>query len=177
MADKAASNGSDKAQDASQVKLKVLGQFIRDMSFENIVAQKNISSDGAPEINVQVSLDGKKRSDDDQYEVNCKFKITAKNKNAEVTLFLMELDYGGIFQIENVPKDQIHPFLMIECPRMLFPFARRIVHDIIRDGGFPALNLDTIDWLALYRQNLAHQNEIAKAAKAAKAAKPAAAES
>ena len=174
MADKAASNGSDKAQDASQVKLKVLGQFIRDMSFENIVAQKNISSDGAPEINVQVSLDGKKRSDDDQYEVNCKFKITAKNKNAEVTLFLMELDYGGIFQIENVPKDQIHPFLMIECPRMLFPFARRIVHDIIRDGGFPALNLDTIDWLALYRQNLAHQNEIAKAAKAAK---PAAAES
>ncbi len=167
MADKAASNGSDKGKDAAQVKLKVLGQFIRDMSFENIVAQKNISGDGTPEINVQVSLDGKKRPDDDQFEVNCKFKITAKNKGTDVTLFLMELDYGGIFQIENVPKEQIHPFLMIECPRMLFPFARRIVHDVIRDGGFPPLNLDTIDWVALYRQNLARQNEIAKAAKSA----------
>ena len=74
----------------------------------------------------------------------------------------MELEYGGIFHIENVPQDQMHPFLMIECPRMLFPFARRIVHDVIRDGGFPPLNLDNIDWMNLYRQNLAQQAEAAK---------------
>ena len=176
MADKAVSNGSGKAKDgsgkakdANPITFKVLGQFIRDMSFENFVAQKSISGDVTPDISVQVSLDGKKRADDNQYEVNCKFKITAKNKDTENTLFLMELDYGGIFQIENVPNEQIHPFLMIECPRMLFPFARRIVHDVIRDGGFPPLNLDTIDWVALYRQNLARQTEIAKAAKSAMA--------
>jgi preprotein translocase subunit SecB len=65
--------------------------------------------------------------------------------------FLLELDYGGIFKIENIPDDQLHPFLMIECPRMLFPFVRRVIHDITRDGGYPPLNLDTIDFMAMYR--------------------------
>jgi len=64
----------------------------------------------------------------------------------------LELDYSGLFQIENVPDDQLHPFLLIECPRMLFPFLRRIVSDITRDGGFPPLNLENIDFLKLYRQ-------------------------
>jgi len=163
MAKKAKENGSAEVKTPSQVEMKILGQFIRDMSFENIVAQKGIAGDMTPDVNVQVSLDGKKRPTDHQYEVLCKFQITAKNKGTEETLFLMELDYGGIFQIQNVPDEQMHPFLMIECPRMIFPFARRIVHDIIRDGGFPPLNLDNIDWLALYRQNLARQQ--AEAAK------------
>lgn len=163
MAAKAKKNGSAEAKAPPQVEMKVLGQFIRDMSFENIVAQKGIAGDMTPDVNVQVSLDGKKRPTEHQYEVLCKFQITAKNKGTEDTLFLMELDYGGIFQIQNVPTEQMHPFLMIECPRMIFPFARRIVHDIIRDGGFPPLNLDNIDWMALYRQNLARQQ--AEAAK------------
>lgn len=163
MAKKAKENGSAEVKTPSQVEMKILGQFIRDMSFENIVAQKGIAGDMTPDVNVQVSLDGKKRPTEHQYEVLCKFQITAKNKGTEDTLFLMELDYGGIFQIQNVPDEQMHPFLMIECPRMIFPFARRIVHDIIRDGGFPPLNLDNIDWLALYRQNLARQQ--AEAAK------------
>ncbi len=162
MADKGENNGADKAQAPAQVQMKVLGQFIRDLSFENIVAIKGITGDVTPDINVQVSLDGKKRPDDNQFEVSCKFKITANNKGTEDTLFLLELEYGGIFHIENVPTEQLHPFLMIECPRLLFPFARRIVHDIIRDGGFPPLNLDTIDWVALYRQNLERQAELAK---------------
>ena len=66
----------------------------------------------------------------------------------------MELEYGGIFQISNVPEEQMHPFLLIECPRMTFPFVRRIVSDCTRDGGFPPLNLDNIDFVALYRHNL-----------------------
>ncbi len=166
MADEAETNGAAKPETAPQVQLKVIGQFIRDMSFENIVAQKGIAGDVTPDVNVQISLDGKKRGVDNQYEVVTKFQVTAKNKGTEDTLFVMELDYGGIFHIENVPDEQLHPFLMIECPRMIFPFARRIVHDVIRDGGFPPLNLDTIDWVALYRQNLARQAEAAKAADA-----------
>lgn len=155
-------NGAAAPAAAPQVQMKILGQFIRDMSFENIVSQKGLTGDMTPDVNVQVSLDAKKRPTDDQFEVISKYTVTAKNKGTEDTLFLMELEYGGIFHIENVPDDQMHPFLMIECPRMLFPFARRIVHDIIRDGGFPPLNLDNIDWIALYRQNLARQAETAK---------------
>ena len=164
MADKKA-EGNGAAEQAPQVQMKILGQFIRDMSFENVVAQKGTAGDVTPDVNVQVSLDGKKRPTDNQYEVVSKYTISAKNKGTEDTMFLMELEYGGIFHIENVPEDQLHPFLMIECPRMLFPFARRIVHDVIRDGGFPPLNLDNIDWVTLYRQNLARAAEAAKAEK------------
>ena len=165
MAEKTEGNGAA-AADAPQVKMQILGQFIRDMSFENIVAQKGIGGDATPDVNVAVSLDAKKRPTDHQYEVVSKYKVTAKNKGTEDTLFLMELDYGGIFHIENVPDEQMHPFLMIECPRLLFPFARQIVHNVIRDGGFPPLNLDSIDWVNLYRQNLARQAEAQKTAKA-----------
>jgi preprotein translocase subunit SecB len=155
-------NGAAEVKEPAQLKMQVLGQFIRDMSFENVVAQKSITGDLTPDINVQVSLDGKKRTADHQFEVVSKYTITAKNKEGTDTLFLLELEYGGIFHIENIPDEQLHPFLMIECPRLLFPFARRIVHDVIRDGGFPPLNLDTIDWVNLYRQNLARQKELAE---------------
>ena len=135
-------------------KMQILGQFIRDMSFENIVAQKGIQGDVQPDIQVQVNLDAKKRPVDKQFEVVLKLNITSKNKADEVALFLLELEYGGIFQIDNVPDEQLHPFLLIECPRMLFPFVRRIVSDVTRDGGFPPLNLDTIDFIALYRAEI-----------------------
>ena len=162
MTEKTEGNGA--AAEAPQVRMQILGQFIRDLSFENIVAQKGIASDATPDVNVGVSLDAKKRPTDNQYEVVSKFKVTAKAKDGDATLFIMELDYGGIFLIENVPNEQLHPFLMIECPRLLFPFARQIIHTVIREGGFPPLNLDNIDWLALYRQNLAQQQAQAKAA-------------
>ena len=74
-------------------------------------------------------------------------------------LFVLELDYGGVFQIENIPDDQLHPYLLIECPRMLFPFLRRIVSDITRDGGFPPLNLENIDFLKLYRQEIERRKQ------------------
>ena len=74
----------------------------------------------------------------------------------------MELEYGGVFQIENIPEQQLHPFLMIECPRMLFPFLRRIVSDITRDGGFPPVNLDNIDFVALYRNELMRRQAAAQ---------------
>lgn len=152
------------AQEPKQAaKMQILTQFIKDMSFENIVAQKGVAGDAVPEVNVQVSLDAKKRAAENQYEVTSKYNISSTVKGGDATMFLLELEYTGIFNIENVPAEQMHPFLLIECPRMLFPFARRIVHDVIRDGGFPPLNLDNVDWVALYRQNLQRQAEAAKA--------------
>lgn len=143
---------------AAQPKMQVLGQFIRDLSFENVVSSKPIQGEVVPDIQVQVSLDGRKRTVANQYEVICKLKITAKNKNTPDMLYVMELEYGGIFLIEGVPEEQLHPYLLIECPRMLFPFLRRIVSDITRDGGFVPLNLDNIDFLGLYRQELARRS-------------------
>ena len=140
---------------APQIKMSVLAQYVRDMSFENMVAQKGITGgDVQPDIQVAVSLDARKRAQDHQFDIVTKFKVTSKNKVNGDTLFLMELDYGGIFHVEGVPEDQLHPFLLIECPRLLFPFVRRIISDVTRDGGFPPLNIDTVDFLALYRTEL-----------------------
>ncbi len=154
---------------APQIKMQVLTQYIRDMSFENMVAQKGLTGgEVQPDIAVAVSLDARKRPTDHQYDVITKFKITSKNKTNDEMLFLLELDYGGVFHIEGVAEDQLHPFLLIECPRLLFPFVRRIISDITRDGGFPPLNIDNVDFLNLYRQEIARRNQ----AQAAPAAQP-----
>ena len=146
------------------VKMQVLAQFVRDLSFENGVAQRGLQdSDVQPDTQVSVSLDARKRAADHQYEVITKFRITSKNKAKDETLFLIELDYAGVFHVENVPEDQLHPFLLIECPRLLFPFVRRIISDVTRDGGFPPLNIDMVDFLALYRSELARRMEAQKA--------------
>tara|TARA_B110000967_G_scaffold49672_1_gene50667 strand:- start:351 stop:863 length:513 start_codon:yes stop_codon:yes gene_type:complete len=136
------------------LKMQVLAQYIRDMSFENILAQKGISGDVQPDISIQVNIDAKKRTLENQYEVIIKAEIASKTKEKAEPMFLLELEYGGIFHIENIPDDQLHPYLMIECPRMLFPFLRRIVSDVTRDGGFPPLNLDSIDFMQLYRNEV-----------------------
>lgn len=153
------------AEDAApQVKMSVLAQYVRDMSFENVVAMKGISgAEVQPDIQVGVSLDARKRAQDNQYDVVTKFKITSTNKTNNEPLFLMELDYGGVFLVEGVPEDQLHPFLLIECPRLLFPFVRRIISDVTRDAGFPPLNIDTVDFLALYRQEVARRAQTAQA--------------
>ena len=167
MADEAAKteNGAAPAQ-PPQVQMRVLGQFIRDLSFENALAVKGIEGEVKPEINIEVSLDAKKRPIDNQYEVISKYKVTSKNQGGGEPLFLLEMEYGAIFHIENVPEEQLHPFLMIECPRMVFPFVRRIVSDVTRDGGFPPLNMDTVDFLALYRQEVARRAAAEKEGKA-----------
>ncbi len=156
--------GNGAAADAApQIKMQVMAQFVRDMSFENLVAQKGLSgAEVTPDIQVAVSLDARKRPADNQYEVINKFKITSKNKNNGDTLFLMELEYAGIFFLDGLAEANLHPFLLIECPRLLFPFIRRIISDVTRDGGFPPLNIDAVDYLALYRQELARRAEADK---------------
>ena len=142
---------------APKIAQRVVAQYIRDMSFENVLAQKGLQGEVQPEIAVQVNLDARKRGADNQFEVITKLNITSKSKTAGETLFVLELEYAGVFQIDGVPEDQMHPYLLIECPRITFPFVRRIVSDITRDGGFPPLNLETIDFLALYRNELARR--------------------
>jgi preprotein translocase subunit SecB len=153
-----ASNGA--AEAAATPRLQILTQFIRDMSFENIAVQKGIAAEGKPDIKVQVNLDAKQRGED-RYEVAIKLNANATIQDSPV--FLLELDYAGLFVLQNVPKEQLHPFLMIECPRQMFPYLRRIVGDVTRDGGYPPLNLEPIDFVGLYRANLARQVEQAKA--------------
>lgn len=154
------SNGAESGSNGAEPKaggaprLQVLSQFIRDMSFENIAMQKGIPASGKPDIKVQVNLDAQKKADD-QYEVALKIKVDSKMDSAQV--FLLELDYAGRFLIQNVPDNQLHPLLMIECPRLIFPYLRRIVGDITRDGGYPPMNLETIDFLALYRAEIERQ--------------------
>ncbi len=151
-------NGAADQAAAPQVRMQVLAQFVRDMSFENMVARKGItSSEVQPDIQVGVSLDARKRGQDNQYDVISKYKVTSKNKANGEALFILEVEYGGIFHVEGVPEEQLHPFLLIECPRLLFPFVRRIISDVTRDGGFPPLNIDTVDFLALYRQEIARR--------------------
>lgn len=146
------------AQGQPQIRMQVLAQFIRDMSFENMVAKKGMSSgEVQPDIQVAVSLDARKRPVDHQYDVISKYRCTSKNKANGETLFLLEVEYGAIFHVEGVPDEQLHPFLLIECPRLVFPFVRRIISDVTRDGGFPPLNIDTVDFVALYRQELARR--------------------
>ena len=140
------------------VKFQVLAQFVRDLSFENAVVRGNgMLPPGQPDVQVQVTLDARKRESDGHYEVISKYRVESKVKESGQTLYLVELEYGGIFLIEGLPQDQLHPFLLIECPRIVFPFARRIISDVTRDGGFPPLNLDMIDFMGMYRQQLIRQ--------------------
>lgn len=132
-------------------RVQVLNQYIRDLSFENLAMQKGKVPEGQTTFAVQISLDAKKLGDN-HYEVINKLKVTAKV--AEEDIFILELDYAGRFNIENVLDEQLHPFLMVECPRMIFPYLRRVVGDITRDGGYPPLNLDNIDFVALYRNEI-----------------------
>ena len=148
-------------------RMQILAQYVRELSFENIVAQRGLNgAEVTPEVSVQVSLDARKRSTEHQYEVICKFRVGSKNTADDANLFMCELDYGGVFHVEGVPEDQLHPFLMIECPRMLFPFIRRIISDTARDGGFPPVNLAPVDFVALYRQEIARRAQAERPADA-----------
>jgi preprotein translocase subunit SecB len=164
MAENDANEAAQAQQQPPQVQMNVLGQFVRDLSFENVMAQKGGAGDVQPDVSVQVNLDAKKRQVENQYEVMIKLNVESKAKEGTDVLFVLEIDYVGIFNITGVPEDQLHPFLLIECPRMLFPFMRRIVSDVTRDGGFPPLNLDNIDFVAIYRNELARRQQAAAAA-------------
>jgi len=149
------SREKEEKQALSQPQVKIINQFIKDLSFENIAAQKGLTSKTlSPEIKVSVNLEAKKRPVENQYDVIIKTNISSETKSNKEMLFILEIYYGGIFQITNIPDDQLHPYLLIECPRILFPYLRRIISDITRDGGYPPINLDQIDFLSMYKAEL-----------------------
>jgi preprotein translocase subunit SecB len=139
------------AQQGQAVQLNVLAQYIKDLSFENPNAPGSLQqAQQQPNINIQINVGANNLSATD-FEVS--IKIDGKAETDKV-LFSFELVYAGVFRIQGVPQESLHPFVMIECPRLLFPFAREVVANAVRNGGFPPLLLDPIDFVALYRQNV-----------------------
>lgn len=130
--------------------LNVLAQYTKDLSFESPNAPNFALPPGqAPSLNVQINVNAKPMSETD---FAVELSIEGKAEFDKKVLFAIELVYGGVFRIQNVPQESMHPVVLIECPRLLFPFARQIVADTVRDGGFPPLMLDPVDFAALYRQ-------------------------
>lgn len=159
-ADAPEAGAAPQADAPAQPNLRIVAHFVRDLSFENVAAQEGTAIQGTPEINVTVNLDAAAAGEN---RFSVAMKVNAKAVVEDKTRFLVELDYVGIFEITNVPQEHIHPFLFIECPRQILPYARRVVSDVTRDGGYPPLMLDNVDFAALYRQKLA-QLQAAQAA-------------
>ncbi len=137
----------------AQAGIRVLGQYIKDLSFENPAAPQSLApSETTPNLSVNVNVNVHPLSGND-YEVE--LKLEADAKRGEQQMFLAEVTYAGVFQIQNTPQEHLHPILLIECPRLLFPFARQILADATRQGGFPPLMVDPVDFVALYRQRAA----------------------
>jgi preprotein translocase subunit SecB len=132
--------------------LNVLTQYTKDFSFENPNAPRSLTPpQQQPAINIQINVNVKGLAEN-EYEVE--LKIEGKADSGGNVLFGFDLTYAGVFRIQNVAQENMHPLVMIECPRLLFPFAREIVATAVRDGGFPPLLIDPIDFVALYRQKM-----------------------
>ncbi len=134
----------------------IVSQYIKDLSFENPNAPQSVDNPNYPNVNVNVAVQAN-NAIDETYEVD--LKITAEAKDEDKLAFILELVYGGLFRVLNIPKDQIQPVLLVECPRLIFPFARRIVADVTGDGGFPPLQLNPMDFMALYREKIAEKKK------------------
>lgn len=153
MADQPAPNGNGgAAPEEAAPTLNALAQYTKDLSFENPNAPRSLQpQESGPQIGIQVNVNANQLAEAD-FEVELSLQGDAK-VGTEV-LFAFELTYAGIFRVQGVPADQLHPVVMIECPRLLFPFARQIVADAVRGGGFPPLYVDPIDFVGLYRQKM-----------------------
>ncbi len=147
MADETAANSEALAPSFSLV-----GQYIRDMSFENPGAPGSIML-GGPNPNFQVGINvGVKKQTDDIYAVE--ITLNAKADREKNVLFNVELIYGGVFRMKNIPEKDLAPLLLVECPRLIFPFARQVLATITQQGGFPPLMMEPVDFQAIYLQNL-----------------------
>ena len=144
----------------------LLTQYVKDLSFENPNAPAVYQWQSQPRIDVQFNI-ASQNVGDELYEVS--LKVDVKAQSDEGAAFQVELLYAGLFAIRNVPEEQLHPFLFAEAPRLLFPYARRVVADAIRDGNFTSLMLEPIDFGALYMQQAQQQAELAEAQPAGEA--------
>ncbi len=132
--------------------LQIVAQYIKDLSFENPGAPNGLTQ--RPQIEFSMDLQSR-RLDAEHFEIEMKFRVNATAEGR--ALFLIELNYAGLFRIVNIPDEAIQQILGIQAPHMLFPFARRIIADMARDGGMPPLMIEPIDFVALYQARLAQQ--------------------
>jgi preprotein translocase subunit SecB len=149
--------GSDRSQQPTLPQIKVLGQYVKDFSFENPNAPRSLApSENQPAINIAINV-GVQQLGQSEFEVS--LKLEGKAENSGTVLFAFDLTFGGMFRLQNVPQEHLQPLLLIECPRLLFPFAREIIATAVRNGGFAPLLLDPVDFVALYQQRLAQAGE------------------
>lgn len=143
-----------------QPAMRILGQYLKDLSFENPNAPQSLSPQKTqPDINIAVNVNAKGLAGSDyEVELHLDAKATMEGK----IIFAAELLYAGAFRLENFPQNMLHPAILIECPRMLFPFARQILADATRNGGFPPLMLDPIDFAGMYQKRIQQQQPSAK---------------
>ena len=135
--------------------LSILAQYTKDLSFENPGAPRSLQArENAPDININVNVNANPLSDEDFDVV---LTLNAEAKDGERVLFHTELVYGGVFRVTGFPQEHMLPLLFIECPRLLFPFARQIIADVTRNGGFPPLMIDPIDFAQMFTQRMAEE--------------------
>ena len=142
----------DSAATATPPSFSLIGQYIRDMSFENPGAPGSIMLAG-PNPNFSVGINvGVKKQTDEIYAVE--ITLNAKADREKNVLFNVELVYGGVFRVRNIPEAELAPLLLVECPRLIFPFARQVLATITQQGGFPPLMMEPVDFSSIYKQNL-----------------------
>ena len=142
----------ESAASATSPSFSLIGQYIRDMSFESPGAPASIMLGGAnPNFSVGINVGVRKQSDD-IYAVE--ITLNAKAEREKNVLFNVELIYGGVFRVKNIPEDQLAPLLLVECPRLIFPFARQVLASVTQQGGFPPLMMEPVDFNGIYQQNL-----------------------
>ena len=143
----------------AQPQLTVVSQYIKDFSFENPNAPQSLTNrQEQPQIGIQINVGATPLSESD---IEVVIKLEGKAETGSNLLFRFELEFAGVFRIRNVPQESLNPVVLIECPRLLFPFAREIIATAVRNGGFPPLLLDPVDFVGLYRQKLAQQQPAA----------------
>ena len=155
MAENEAQGNGGAGEQAAQPQLAVLTQYVKDLSFENPHAPQSLRpQEKQPEINININVNANPMSETD-FEVELKLEASA-GEGAD-QLFAVELTYGGVFRLVNIPQDAIAPAVLIECPRLLFPFARQVMADATQKGGFPPLMLDPVDFTQLFQQRMAEE--------------------
>lgn len=158
----ATGNGEAAAPEAVKPSIRILGQYLKDLSFENPNAPQSLApQQAAPDINIAVNVNARNLAPTDfEVELHLDAKATSQGK----VVFAAEMLYAGAFRMENFPANLLHPAVLIEAPRMLFPFARQILAEAVRNGGFPPLMLDPIDFASMYQKRMLQQQQQATVA-------------
>ena len=152
----ATSNGN-----GASPQLSVLTQYVKDLSFESPGAPLSLRPrEKSPAININVNVQANPLADTD-YDVS--LTLTAKAEDGDTVLFNVELVYGGVFRVANFPQEHVLPVLFVECPRLLFPFARQIIAECTRNGGFPPLMIDPVDFAQMFQRRMAEEQNKQKA--------------